>query len=189
MTGVVGLDLIAGARHGMEALPGIQKFVIDCNWKFTVDKLFDWYHPMITHMSAFASGILPSGGLNAAPAQDRPEWRANRRRSGFRALHSGMADNITVLGGHPNIFPTSWVAPPPSGSGTTFGAKLAALTIRCSAVGNRLRATSAVWCASPLLPRAGSSCLSSYPKPAASRLGPDGALHHEEHDPGDDHAR
>ena len=43
----------------MEVVPGIQKFVIQCNWKFTVDNLFDWYHPSITHMSAFNSGILP----------------------------------------------------------------------------------------------------------------------------------
>ena len=53
-----GIELIA-ARGDMEVVPGIQKFVINCNWKFTVDNLFDWYHPQITHMSAFNSGILP----------------------------------------------------------------------------------------------------------------------------------
>ncbi len=56
--GRLGIELIA-ARGDMEVVPGIQKFVINCNWKFTVDNLFDWYHPSITHMSAFNSGILP----------------------------------------------------------------------------------------------------------------------------------
>ena len=42
-----------------EVIPGIQKFIIDCNWKFAVDNLFDWYHPQVTHMSAMASGIIP----------------------------------------------------------------------------------------------------------------------------------
>jgi len=27
----------------MEAVPGVQKFVIDANWKFAVDNLFDFY--------------------------------------------------------------------------------------------------------------------------------------------------
>jgi len=41
-------------------IPGIQKFIIPCNWKFAVDNLFDWYHAMITHISAFQSGALPN---------------------------------------------------------------------------------------------------------------------------------
>jgi 3-phenylpropionate/trans-cinnamate dioxygenase alpha subunit len=58
-TGRLGIDLIA-ARGDMEVIPGVQKYVIDCNWKFAVDNLFDWYHPQITHMSAFASGVMPN---------------------------------------------------------------------------------------------------------------------------------
>ncbi|WP_319458116.1 MULTISPECIES: aromatic ring-hydroxylating oxygenase subunit alpha [unclassified Mycobacterium] len=57
-TGRLGLALIA-AQADMEVVPGIQKFVIPCNWKFAVDNLFDMYHPQITHLSAFRSGILP----------------------------------------------------------------------------------------------------------------------------------
>src|SRR5271163_3581885 len=56
-TGRLGLNLIA-ARGDMVVVPGVQKFVIDCNWKFAVDNLFDWYHPQITHASAFQSGAL-----------------------------------------------------------------------------------------------------------------------------------
>jgi phenylpropionate dioxygenase-like ring-hydroxylating dioxygenase large terminal subunit len=52
-TGRLGIDLIA-LRGNIEIIPGIQKFIIDCNWKFAVDNLFDWYHPQVTHMSAMA---------------------------------------------------------------------------------------------------------------------------------------
>jgi 3-phenylpropionate/trans-cinnamate dioxygenase alpha subunit len=56
-TGRLGLDLIA-ARGDMIVVPGIQKFVVDCNWKIAVDNLFDWYHPQVSHASAFRSGAL-----------------------------------------------------------------------------------------------------------------------------------
>jgi 3-phenylpropionate/trans-cinnamate dioxygenase alpha subunit len=67
-TGRLGLDLIA-ERGDMEVLPGIQKFVINCNWKFAVDNLFDWYHPQITHMSAFQIGLFPEPDNN--PGKER----------------------------------------------------------------------------------------------------------------------
>jgi 3-phenylpropionate/trans-cinnamate dioxygenase alpha subunit len=50
-TGRLALDLIA-ARGDMVVMPGIQKFVVDCNWKIAVDNLFDWYHPQVSHASA-----------------------------------------------------------------------------------------------------------------------------------------
>jgi nitrite reductase/ring-hydroxylating ferredoxin subunit len=56
-TGRLGLELLA-ARGDMAVVPGIQKFVIDCNWKIAVDNLFDWYHPQITHASGFLPGVL-----------------------------------------------------------------------------------------------------------------------------------
>ena len=56
-TGRLGIDLLA-ERGEMEAVPGVQKFIVDCNWKFALDNLFDWYHPQVTHVSAFASGAL-----------------------------------------------------------------------------------------------------------------------------------
>jgi phenylpropionate dioxygenase-like ring-hydroxylating dioxygenase large terminal subunit len=58
-TGRLGIDLLA-ARGDMEVIPGIQKFIVDCNWKFAVDNLFDWYHPQVTHASAFAPGVSMS---------------------------------------------------------------------------------------------------------------------------------
>lgn len=64
-TGRLGIDLLA-ERGEMEVVPGIQKFVVDCNWKLAVDNLFDWYHPQVTHVSAFQSGAIggdaPAGG-------------------------------------------------------------------------------------------------------------------------------
>ena len=56
-TGRLGIDLIA-ERGDMVVVPGIQKFVIDCNWKLAVDNLFDWYHPQVSHASAFTPGVL-----------------------------------------------------------------------------------------------------------------------------------
>ena len=60
-TGRLGIDLLA-CRGDMAVVPGIQKFVVDCNWKFALDNLFDWYHPQVTHASAFVPGVL---GLDA----------------------------------------------------------------------------------------------------------------------------
>jgi 3-phenylpropionate/trans-cinnamate dioxygenase alpha subunit len=58
-TGRLGLDLIA-MRGEMEVVPGIQKFVIECNWKIAVDNLFDWYHPQVTHAAALHPDVLPA---------------------------------------------------------------------------------------------------------------------------------
>jgi nitrite reductase/ring-hydroxylating ferredoxin subunit len=61
--GRLGIDLIAS--RDVEIVPGIQKYVIDCNWKFAVDNLFDWYHAQVTHMSAFNIGLFPAAGEDA----------------------------------------------------------------------------------------------------------------------------
>jgi phenylpropionate dioxygenase-like ring-hydroxylating dioxygenase large terminal subunit len=56
-TGRHGLDLLA-LQGDIEVVPGIQKFVIPCNWKFAVDNVLDWYHAQITHLSAITSGAM-----------------------------------------------------------------------------------------------------------------------------------
>lgn len=65
-TGRLGLDLLA-CRGDMAVIPGVQKFLMDCNWKFALDNLFDWYHPQVSHASAFAPGVLGGvvGGLSS----------------------------------------------------------------------------------------------------------------------------
>lgn len=55
--GRTGLGLMAS--HGdIVVLNGIQKNVIDCNWKIAVDNLYDWYHVMYSHSSAGAAGFV-----------------------------------------------------------------------------------------------------------------------------------
>lgn len=103
-TGRLGLDLIA-ERGDMEVVPGVQKFVVKANWKLTVDNLFDWYHPQITHMSAVAAGFLPApeaesldkgGAMTTDGASLGVQWRPYD------------LDNIVVLGeyGHAISGPT-----------------------------------------------------------------------------------
>jgi phenylpropionate dioxygenase-like ring-hydroxylating dioxygenase large terminal subunit len=58
-TGRLSLDLIA-ERGAVEVVPGIQKFVLNTNWKYPMDNSFDFYHPNITHISAQAVGMVPS---------------------------------------------------------------------------------------------------------------------------------
>jgi 3-phenylpropionate/trans-cinnamate dioxygenase alpha subunit len=56
-TGRIAIDIF-NASGDLTVVPGIQKYVINCNWKFAVDNLFDYYHPQITHMSALEPGVL-----------------------------------------------------------------------------------------------------------------------------------
>lgn len=149
-TGRLSLDLIA-ERGDMEVVPGIQKFVLNCNWKFTVDNVFDFYHPQITHMSAIAVGAIPvstdaidDGGAKneegadlsvpqlptdaenvvmiaqyghaiSGPSQHAVEKTAGEAyRDVFAWRHTPEAEVAfgpegNAVGGHPHIFPTSWI--------------------------------------------------------------------------------
>jgi phenylpropionate dioxygenase-like ring-hydroxylating dioxygenase large terminal subunit len=154
-TGRLGLDQIA-ARGDMVVVPGIQKFIIDCNWKIAVDNLFDWYHPQITHASAFQPGVMGTDAPNA-PAREKIDLSEVNMDSGAAldlpatGISGTKFDSVVVLGeyghaiggptasspgnavfdntwrtserarnalgavgvevaGHPNIFPTTWIA-------------------------------------------------------------------------------
>ncbi len=158
-TGRLGLDLIA-EQGEMEVIAGIQKYVIDCNWKFAVDNVFDYYHAPITHMSADASGVRPGreelegdrnvdprhiidrggalkpDGQNLEPTLGRtsldslvvlgefghaiggPTTSAQRTSQGglysnrWRERPEAQAALGPIgleAGGHPHIFPSSWV--------------------------------------------------------------------------------
>ena len=75
-----GVDLLA-SRGDVTIIPGIQKFVVNCNWKFAVDNLFDWYHPQITHASGFLPGVM--GRSRPAPDQvDEIDMSEIRMESG-----------------------------------------------------------------------------------------------------------
>lgn len=60
--GRVGLDMIA-ARGDVEVVDGILKNRIKCNWKLAVDNVFDWYHPIVSHSSAFRINVLDENVL------------------------------------------------------------------------------------------------------------------------------
>jgi phenylpropionate dioxygenase-like ring-hydroxylating dioxygenase large terminal subunit len=154
-TGRLGLDQIA-ARGDMVVVPGIQKFIIDCNWKIAVDNLFDWYHPQITHASAFQPGVMGTDAPNA-PEREKIDLSEVNMDSGaaldlpVAGISGTKFDSVVVLGeyghaiggptasspgnavfdntwrtserartalgpvgvevaGHPNIFPTTWIA-------------------------------------------------------------------------------
>ena len=55
--GRTGLGMVC-ANGEVEVVEGIQKNLIDCNWKIAVDNLFDWYHVMYSHASAGSAGFL-----------------------------------------------------------------------------------------------------------------------------------
>ena len=55
--GRTGLGMVC-AYGDVEVVDGVQKNIIDCNWKIAVDNLFDWYHVMYSHASAGAAGFL-----------------------------------------------------------------------------------------------------------------------------------
>ncbi len=57
--GRIGIDLHRRARRHARSCRGIQKYTIPCNWKFAVDNVWDFYHPQITHTSAFDVGHPP----------------------------------------------------------------------------------------------------------------------------------
>jgi phenylpropionate dioxygenase-like ring-hydroxylating dioxygenase large terminal subunit len=102
-TGRIFLDLLAA--RDPEIIPGIQKFVIDCNWKFAVDNVFDWYHAQITHMSATMSGFIP-------PSEDYIEAGGAQNSLG-EALEipsglSGSGDDLVLVSefGHASAGPS-----------------------------------------------------------------------------------
>jgi len=55
--GRIGIDQMTA--HGeLEAVDGVQKNIIECNWKIAVDNLYDWYHVNVTHRSAMRVGFV-----------------------------------------------------------------------------------------------------------------------------------
>ena len=75
--GKIGLDMLAQRGESMEILPGVQKYTLPCNWKLSVDNVWDWYHANISHASAFQSGYgrprvrgaAQAGGTQISPNQ------------------------------------------------------------------------------------------------------------------------
>ena len=60
--GRVGIDMLA-SKGKLQALDGVQKNRIKCNWKLAVDNLYDWYHVKVSHGSALRVGLLSEEGM------------------------------------------------------------------------------------------------------------------------------
>ena len=134
--GRIGLDLIA-AQGDMVVVPGIQKYIIPCNWKLAADNVWDFYHPAITHASSTMTRWRP---LAAPPAADRfatphivvrgdyghaisgpevtEETRAQQANNAIHPSWRGRPEAHAVLGpagarvgNHPHIFPNCWLIP------------------------------------------------------------------------------
>jgi phenylpropionate dioxygenase-like ring-hydroxylating dioxygenase large terminal subunit len=73
--GRMSLDLLAQRGEEMVMIPGVQKYTIPCNWKLSVDNVWDWYHANVSHASAFQSGYgTPRPGTKGGAAV--PEKKA-----------------------------------------------------------------------------------------------------------------
>jgi phenylpropionate dioxygenase-like ring-hydroxylating dioxygenase large terminal subunit len=77
--GRIGIDQLA-ARDELRIVRGIQKYTIDCNWKFAADNVWDYYHAALTHASALISGWSFATGSAGRPSPRslRPQATPNR---------------------------------------------------------------------------------------------------------------
>ncbi len=109
--GILGIEQIA-ARGDMEVIPGIQKFTIECNWKFAQDNALDWYHPQVTHASAM-KGVLPGPKRPSIDHLDQDAITMQDGQSLDMARDAGLSGtkfpNVVVLGeyGHSIGGPTT----------------------------------------------------------------------------------
>ena len=76
--GRLSIDLVA-ERGDMVLVPGIQKYMLPCNWKFAADNVWDWYHANISHRSA-----LMSQSFRRPPAADGTPGEVIPPPSGLR---------------------------------------------------------------------------------------------------------
>ncbi|MGE0057434.1 MAG: SRPBCC family protein [Dehalococcoidia bacterium] len=132
--GRIGIDLLA-ERGDIKMVPGVQKYVIDCNWKFAADNVWDWYHVPFSHFSATASGynrrgntpepkplaqahMVMLGEYGHVVGGPRMTEELKNRLSGNPAFDDSWRERPeaqAALGpigiqsrGHPHIFPNMW---------------------------------------------------------------------------------
>jgi 3-phenylpropionate/trans-cinnamate dioxygenase alpha subunit len=79
--GRMSLDLTV-ARGNLRMSPGVQKYVIPCNWKLSTDNVWDFYHAGLSHASSIIAG-----------------WRASTANKAGR-LSNFLQDHIVLLGGY-----------------------------------------------------------------------------------------
>lgn len=59
--GRLSIDLVA-ERGELQAVSGVQKFTLDCNWKLAVDNVWDWYHGDTSHASVLMLDVVTNPG-------------------------------------------------------------------------------------------------------------------------------
>ncbi len=85
--GRLSIAMIA-ERGSVQAIGGVQKYTIGCNWKLAVDNVWDYYHPMLTHASSLMAGYgARRAARTGAPAQPRPTAEARRQNMGDPVSH------------------------------------------------------------------------------------------------------
>ena len=121
------------ALHGdNKIVAGIQKYTIPCNWKFATDNVWDFYHGITTHTSAYlatqSSAQLDTAGRFAAqhivfPGEYGHVYSGARYSAGGgsqrrRGTDDGRSKPEALqemgrigiqAGGHPHIFPNMWL--------------------------------------------------------------------------------
>jgi len=127
--GRIGISMIAERGEDVRIVGGVEKYTVGCNWKFSVDNVYDWYHVRLTHASAIiARPVRYMQGLGQDLSQmtsilgewghtiggpsyvDTPEmpnqhrWWRERPETKHALGPVGMRSN-----GHPNIFPNTWM--------------------------------------------------------------------------------
>ncbi len=102
--GRISIDQLT-ARGNLICAPGIQKWVIDCNWKFAVDNVWDFYHTTVTHSRRFSWAMAagqPAPTLDRDPApvnglvsQSSPSWATTVTLSVERRSQRNNSNPIT----------------------------------------------------------------------------------------------
>jgi phenylpropionate dioxygenase-like ring-hydroxylating dioxygenase large terminal subunit len=75
--GRIGLDLIA-ERGRIVPIDGVKKYIIGCNWKLSVDNVFDYYHAPLTH-AASMQVRRPRLDKQGEPIVPRPPGASDQR--------------------------------------------------------------------------------------------------------------
>ncbi|MGD9895216.1 MAG: Rieske 2Fe-2S domain-containing protein, partial [Dehalococcoidia bacterium] len=126
-------------RGDMRAVPGVQKYIIPCNWKLAVDNVWDYAHGMPTHSSAMMCGWSENRTGRGRSQGGAQRWLAPKIamlgdyghafsgpvvppgggqlegafetgwRESERAIDALGPIGITFTGGHPNVFPNMWI--------------------------------------------------------------------------------
>ncbi len=136
--GRMSIDMIAG-RGPQRVVPGIQKSILPCNWKFAADNVWDFYHPSISHasqtMAAWRPGPQPNqfklpqiailgeyGHALSGPQYNEQVKTMMELGLGHDTDWRQTDEGKAMLGdvgaraiAHPHVFPNFWVAFPGQG--------------------------------------------------------------------------